>query len=379
MEYVLLVVSALISRVVNLSGWFRSRRIERILVFKVDHLGDVITATPALDHLRKRYPEAEITLVVGPWSAPIMQNHLAVDTLVSYRSPWFDRGKDQRPVQPLRDVLPRARYDFIVGLRDDRATLLASLRLGAHRRVDRGSVRIGLALRRLMCRWWGSSEHVPNHEVETNLLVVGGDVSVGGLRPRLHVTENAREWVDRELLNRLGHGKGYVVLHPGAFSPLRRWFPERFAEVARVVLDRTELAVVITGSPEEAALAESIARQAGPGALSIAGETSLPQVTAVVERAEAMVSLDTGLMHVATAVGTPVVALVGPEEPARFGPYGEGHAVIYHKLPCSPCDQVHCVRRSPECMEAISTEEVASALMGCLDSGKRPGSTVPAT
>ncbi|MFH1277261.1 MAG: glycosyltransferase family 9 protein [Candidatus Eisenbacteria bacterium] len=373
MEYLFLVISAFVSLIVNGRGMFRRSRIERVLVFKLDHIGDVVTATPALDHLRDAYPGAEITLVVGPWSAPLIEGHPSVDRLVVHGSRAFARNAPLPSSPSLRTLLPRDRYDLVVGLRDDKDSLAVSLGVGAVHRVDRGTVRIAEKLRRRRgaLRTGASSESM--HEVETNLRIVGASPPPGGARPRLFVRKDAEEWAKVLVAGRPEFANGYVVLHPGAHSPLRHWPADRFGLVARWVRKERGLGVVVTGSTEEAGLASNIAAEGGEGVLDLAGKTTLSRAVAMIAGARAMVSVDTGLMHVATAVGTPVVALVGPEDPSRFGPYGPDHLVVDHRYPCSPCDQVHCVRASNECMEAITVAEVIRALSSRLDLRPWPG------
>ncbi|MCK4546637.1 MAG: lipopolysaccharide heptosyltransferase II [Candidatus Eisenbacteria sp.] len=367
MEYVFFIASALVSRIVNARGFFRQGEFARILVFKLDHLGDIVTATPALEYLRKEYPEAEITLVVGPWAAPLLDGYPGIDRLVVYASPKYARVVAPSQGRNLRFLLPHTRYDLIVGLRDDWSTLEFSLFAGAKRRADRGTVRLRDRIGRIMSRLRRVPEPAPLHEVETNLRIVGAGALEDSAGPHLQIPEDALEWADREVARLADNVKGYVVFHPGAYSPLRRWPMERFVDVARWLRQARDLGVVITGSAQETDVAEAIAGKAGPGVLSLAGKTSLARAVAVISRARAMLSVDTGLMHVATAVGTPVVALVGPEDPARFGPFGPDHVTLYHNFPCSPCNQVRCSRKTPECMEAITVQETIDALAHCLD------------
>jgi lipopolysaccharide heptosyltransferase II len=367
MEYVFLIASALVSVIVNARGRFRRGSTQRIVVFKLDHLGDLVTATPALDFLRRQYPSAEITLVVGPWTAPLLEGHEAVDHVIVYASSRFARGMRASLGRNLRFLLPHTRYDLVIGLRDDWSTLEFALSAGTIRRVDRGTVRLRRKFRAIANRLMRRPAPPPMHEVEANLSIVGADPWAEPACPHIKIAPEALAWADREIVRLPENSNGYVVFHPGAYSPLRRWPIERFVEVARWVRETRGVGVVITGSADETEGTEAIASKAGPGVLSLAGKTSISRVIAVISRARAMLSVDTGMMHVATAVDTPVVALVGPEDPTRFGPYGPDHTTLYHDFPCSPCDQIHCERKTPECMESITVEEVTAALARSLD------------
>ncbi len=368
MEYAFFIASALVSLLVNARGWFSRRPVRKILVFKLDHLGDVVTATPALSHLRALHPEAEITGVIGPWARPLMKAHPALDRILIYASPEYIRGAPLRVAPNLSTVLRSRSYDLIVGLRDDRASLAYAARSGAGKRVDRGTVRIRMKIKRWAARLGFDPGFIPTHEVETNLCIVGHCEPPGsGVRPSLPIAGQALEWFQRERPGLVGDVETFAVIHPGAASPLRKWPRDRFVQVARWLRDGRGLGVIITGSREEAEETESIAEEVGIGAASVARSSDLEKTVAVISQASALVSVDTGIMHVGTAVGTPVVALIGPQDPRRFGPFGPDHIVLYGGLPCSPCSQKDCERGNPECMEAISPDDVIAALTEILD------------
>ena len=368
MEYLLFIASALVSLLVNTRGVFSRRPVKKILIFKLDHLGDVVTATPALLHLRKFYPEARITGVIGPWAHPLMNTHPALDRILIYASPRYARSAPDEAARVLSSVVPPESYDLIVGLRDDWASLAYAVRSAAGKRVDRGTVRIRAKIKRWTARLGLDSGFIPAHEVETNLCIVGHwkppDPEV---RPFLPVAREALEWFAQEKAGLLGNVDTFAVIHPGAASSLRKWPRDRFVQVARWLRDDRGVGVIITGSPEEAGETESLAEEAGTGVVSVARSCDLEKAVALISQASVLVSVDTGIMHVGTAVGTPVVALVGPQDPRRFGPFGPEHIVLYGGLPCSPCSQKDCERGKPECMEAIAPDDVIAALTRILD------------
>ena len=151
-----------------------------------------------------------------------------------------------------------------------------------------------------------------------------------------------------------------IAFNPGASHPVNRWSAGRFAELADRLAEGLAARVVIVGGREDVRLAEEIAAKAQSFPLVLTGRTDLLQLGAVLRRCVLLVTGDTGPMHLATAVGTSVVALFGAADPARTGPVGSGHRVIQARsLVCVPCRSRHCSgAKQLECMTEISAEEV---------------------
>ena len=147
-----------------------------------------------------------------------------------------------------------------------------------------------------------------------------------------------------------------IAVNPSTRWPTKLWGDERFrALLARLPHDR----VVLTGSNSEAA---QVAAMAGD-CLNLAGKTSLTELVELLRRCAVLVTGDSGPMHLAVAVGTPVVAIFGPTDPVLTGPYGRGHVVLRADIPCSPCLKARCMNAVPmECMERVTVEEVRAAI-----------------
>jgi len=150
-------------------------------------------------------------------------------------------------------------------------------------------------------------------------------------------------------------------LHPVAKWESKLWPAEHWADLARRLAGQDVL-LALTGSDSDRATTAAIAQQAGLGGrlLDLAGRTGLKQVAALLSLADLLVSTDTGVMHLAAALGTPVVALFGPTDPARTGPYGHGHMVLRLGLECSPCFDRNCDH--PRCLQELMPQAVAAAV-----------------
>jgi ADP-heptose:LPS heptosyltransferase len=158
-----------------------------------------------------------------------------------------------------------------------------------------------------------------------------------------------------------------IGVHVSGGRPSKQWHLDRFAQVARRLAERHGATIVLTGSPGDRPMVDDVKRMlAGVATIDAAGAFDLPALGAVLAKLDLLITGDTGPMHLAAAMGTPVVALFGPSDPRRYGPRGEGHRVIRIDLWCSPCGQVRlpperCRGRVPECMDGIDVERVVSA------------------
>lgn len=167
-----------------------------------------------------------------------------------------------------------------------------------------------------------------------------------------------------------------VVLHPGSGDnfPGRRWSEAGFAALARHAVERRGLRAVVSGSASESALCSRVARAAGPPALSAAGRLSVSGLVALLERAVAVASNDTGPVHLASALDRPVLALFGPNTPVLYGPLAAGSRALHKALPCSPCLTVDNYRSSRcrlhVCMESIAVGEAAAAFDAVIEAGR---------
>jgi lipopolysaccharide heptosyltransferase II len=365
MEYLRLLASAVISAVVDLLGVFRRRRPPKLLVIKLDHLGDVVTATPVFRSLRAEFPDVPIHALVGPWARGLLAQSPFIDRVLVYESLRF-RRRDTRadPRPPFRVMLEASaeRYTHVIELRGDSWTLLLPFLTGARRRVDRGTVRLDRWLAR---RWlpWGSPvwAREPLHEVMTNLDVLRllyEDPEPTPNRVEIFLAEEDRALVAVRL-RALGIIEApLITIHPGASWRPRAWRPERFAEVGRQLLARYDVHVLYVGTAEDVDIRDRISALLPDRRAHFLFDWRLTETAALIERSALFIGNDSGLAHIAAACGTPVIALYGPQDPRRFGPWSE-RAIVHHKpVPCFPCKQTVCVVPHNPCVNLIFVDEV---------------------
>lgn len=365
MEYLLLAASAAVSAAANALGGVRRARAARILVVKLDHLGDLVTATPVFAALREAFPDAPIDVLVGPWNRDVLNGSPYISKTYVYESPRYRRN-GTRPGEtpggePLRAVAA-ARYTHIVELRGDVRTLLLPFRCRSVLRVDRGSVRI---------RHWLARHGVgatgrpgPWHEVESNLATVRPWLNgrAPSDRVEIHLTETERE-AARARLRAAGvdGSRPLVVLHPGAAWRPRAWSVDRFAALALRLRRDHGAAIAFIGGPAERDLAVALRTQAPDLPAAYIFDAPLRESLALLACAALFIGSDSGLVHAAAGCGTPVVALFGPQDPRRFGPWTPRAAVLHKPVPCFPCAQKRCVRPEQTCVNLITVDEAEAA------------------
>jgi len=330
-----------------------------ILLIKPGAVGDLLQLTPAIRALAARFPAARITLMVGSSAAATMfdLNPYVHETIV------FDRKGEHRSLAGflrLWNRLRAARYDLVVNFQRSnvKAWLLAAAAFPCRLLVYRKAR--------------GRTVHAVVNHLET-LAPLGIDPELCDLSLELYCGQEEMSYAD-SLIDDAGlSGKILIALNPGASNRIKCWSPERFAILADMLVSELDAGIVLVGGANERDLAERILAGMNSAPLDILGKTSLLQLGAVLDRCALLVSGDTGPLHMATAVKTPVVALFGAIDPFRTGPVGEGHRIIRHdELPCVPCIARYCANKVDlECMEKISPVEVFDTIVDMLKGAGR--------
>ena len=328
----------------------------RILIIKPSSLGDIVHALPTVAALRGKYPQAHIAWLVKRQWAGVVERAEGVDRV------WpVDGGLTGWLSQV--PALRAAAFDLVVDLQ-------GLFRSAAMARLTGCSTRVGFANGRE-----GSplfyTRRVPvatpeMHAVDRYLVVaaaLGATVRpVPAARFRIRSDDNEAA---RRLLHAhgLAPGDGWIAMNVSARWPTKRWPLERFAAVADELQGEGAGRVVLIGGPDERADAESLKTLMRTAPVDLTGRTAPGLLPALLRSASLLITNDSGPMHVAAAVGTPVVAMFGPTSPIRTGPYGPGHVVLTHGVPCSPCFSRVCRNRIHlECLTGIAPHQVLSAV-----------------
>ena len=327
-----------------------------ILLIKPSSLGDIVHAMPTCAAIRRAYPMARLTWLVKRQWAGLVERVDGVDRVWPVESTatgWLSQ------VSPLR----AERFDLVVDLQG----LFRSAAIG---RLSGSPLVVGFANGREGSPWFYSKRvpvpRVDMHAVDRYLLVAKavGAAESGAPEFRFRIPKTDHSEVD-QLLNRSGvtPGTAWVAMNVSARWPTKRWPAESFAEVADRLQQEGYGAVVLIGGPEERADVAAVIAMMKTPAIDLTGATTVALLPALLSKASMLITNDSGPMHIAAAIGTPVVALFGPTSAVRTGPYGAGHEVLTGNVPCRPCFSRTCHNALQlECLRTVSPQQVLTAV-----------------
>ena len=322
----------------------------KFLLVRLGSLGDVIHAIPAAAALRARYPDAQIDWLVDPRYAPVLQLVEGLDEAI----PIDPRGKIATLLGTIRR-LRGMRYDAVVDLQGLVKSAVLARAAGARRVIGlpREHLREGLA--RVFYTEMADPGRDP-HVVKKNLMLIHA-LGVDDL-PVMFPLNVPRTVAGDTVAAGFG-SEGYAIINPGAAWPNKRWPPQRFGLLAAEIRERIGVRSLVIWGPGEEGIA-SLVVDASRGAAELAPKTDVIDLFAIARRARLMVSGDTGPLHIAAAVGTPVVALFGPTFAERNGPWDRADISVSRASRCV-CHYERKCRLLQPCIEDIGVAEVVSA------------------
>jgi lipopolysaccharide heptosyltransferase II len=363
-------------------GWVSSRgdaraEVRRVLLLRLERIGDLLMVLDAIRDARAAWPAAEIDLAVGSWNAPLARLIPEITSIDVADAPWLSRGAGTMSWSALiahARGWRRRQYDLVVNFEPDiRSNGLAWLS-GAPRRVGYWSAGGGALLTDAL-------EYAPAAHVSENARVLiasaaGRDAAAPSraritpeLEPPADATARAAE--------RLGPARGPLIgVHVNGGRESKQWHLDRFARVARELAGARGATIVLTGSDADRPMVDVVKRDlANVRVVDASGGMDVPTLAALLARLDLFITSDTGPMHLAAAMGTPVVALFGPAQPERYGPRALLERIVRVDLPCSPCGRVRlpperCRGHVPDCMDGITVSAVLHAANELLDAAR---------
>ena len=348
----------------------------RVLLFRLERIGDLLMTLPAIGAIRARLPAGELRLVVGSWNAPLARCMPAVDAVETCDVPWLSR---ERPGSTLRAAAAqsaawrRRGYDLAVNFEPDirsNALLAAS---GARRRAGYTSGGGGGFLTDAL-------DYDRTIHSAANAQRVVDRILPVERHPLVDVASNRAPFVIPKAAHRVANlllvthdGRGPLIgINPAAGRLVKEWPPERFAAVAVALAKDTGATIVLLGAEGDRAKADGVRQglRAAAPVIDLVGRAPLVELAAVLARLSLLITGDTGPAHLAATVGTPVVAIFGPTDPVRYAPLGR-REVAHADLWCRPCGRLRrpparCAHGAPDCLTGVETRTVVAAALRLL-------------
>ena len=338
---------------------------KKILVLRYRFIGDTILTVPFFRNLRRAEPDAHITWVMAPGSADVVKGIPYVDEIIYWDPVTIhadSRGGHRTLMSKLSFIrqLRANRYDTVYVLKRSFSSAIIALLSGARQRVGFDTEGRSFMLTK------GVPYCPEQHEVLSFLDVLRADgITVSDDYLEAWISDDEAETAD-ELLSKEGMlpEARLLALHPFASYPEKSWPLENFAEAATQLQENRGLTPVIFGGGRDVELRDRCHELFPAGTIDLVGKCSLRVSMAVLKRCTVYIGNDSGIMHLAAAVGLPLVAIFGPTSPERFGPWSKSARVVSSRFPCSPCRLkffAECSPSSqgrPQCLETISIQQV---------------------
>jgi ADP-heptose:LPS heptosyltransferase len=362
-------------------AWFGRRRgapagaaVRRLLLLRLERIGDLVMVLDAIHDAREAWPDAEIDLAVASWNEPLARLIPGITRLEIVDVPWLardSRGQSWRALRA-RARTWRGRYDLVVNFEPDiRSNWLAWL-TRAPRRAGFWTGGGGAFLTDALA--YAPATHVADNARRLVRHVSGRAetqaATPGPSRTRLAPPADA---VARAQAVLGTSRRPLIGLHASGGREVKQWHLDRFAEVGRTLADARQATLVLTGAGSDRAIVDAVRHALGDRrVIDVTGTLDLPTLAALLSQLDLLITGDTGPMHLAALMGTPLVALFGPSDPRRYGPLGERQRVLRIDLPCSPCGRVRlppawCRGHVPACLDGIQVDAVVAAANDLLD------------
>lgn len=336
---------------------------KNILIVKLSAIGDVIHALPVASALKESYPKAKITWIVEKPAYNLLQNHPCIDEIIIFEKAKFKSGAGLiRSIKTLSAQLKARKFDLALDLQGlFKSAAISWLSRATRRLVYCNARELSHFIGERIC-----GQYSEGHVVERYLDVaryLGCNIdSVNFLINFTDEDKVASEAIAQDAGVALT--QKYVILAPGTNWSTKCWPTRYFANLTEQLYQNNVISVLV-GAPSDVHLANEITAQAAVAPINLVGKTTLKQLAYIIKHSHGFIGGDTGPMHLAAAVGTPVVALFGPTDPGRNGPYGSNHVVITADVPCAGCWRRSC-ERDRECMNSIQPAAVLQAVMNVL-------------
>lgn len=331
-------------------------KINKILVFRLSSIGDIVLTSALVRTLRKKYPQAQIDFVIKKQFASLIQHNPHINTVYS-----IDKEEGFSGLKSLTQKLRSEKYDVFLDIHKNFRSLYVRSRSGAKYKFKYKKH----VFKRSMLIQFGMDLYNPPRPVYKRFIDTAAALGVedDGLGTEFYLPDAKRKSIEQLLEQNGATNKRLIVVCPGASFTNKQWLPEGFSEVANRLSDDVNNAVVVVGGMAEYEIGEHIRAQSGWRVLSFCGKLDLLESAALLEKASVVCANDTGMLHIAEALNVPVVGIYGPtvQQFGFFPILPQSKVVEVKNLKCRPCTKMgknNCPKKHFNCMKQISADRV---------------------
>jgi heptosyltransferase-2 len=339
--------------------------IKHILIRAANWVGDAVMSTPMIRAVRMNFPSAEVSILAKPWVAPVFENNPDIDHILIYDAGGCHRG--WQGILRLSASL-KNRFDMAVLVQNAFEAALISYLAGIPHRVGYDTDGRTLLLTHPVPM---RARHKKRHQIDYYLGITQGiSLKTCGRNMTLIVSQEERAAAERMLNAHAVITDGPVIgINPGAaYGSAKRWFPDRYGELCARVQERFcgKAVILVFGGPGEESLGQQVCRMAGPGSINLCGKTTLREAVALIEQCRIFITNDSGLMHIASALDIPQIAIFGPTNHITTSPAGLHSHMARVPAPCSPCLKPECPLGHHQCMKSVTVDMVFEKALSLL-------------
>jgi len=318
-------------------------QVNKILFITLSNIGDVILTLPALDLLKAEFPQAKITVMVGPRPKSVFENSPCVDSLIIY-----DKYAKLRKKISLFKELKREKFDLVVDLRNTffGVFLPARYKTPFFLRIPR------------------SVRHMKDRHLYRAFsfkpLALSKDRSKG--KSSIHIGPRDEESIEKIYQeNNIKKHERIALIAPGARSDIKRWPADKFIGLIQLLNEKLNLKVVLVGDKDDVPVCRYITENLKHSVIDLSGKTSISELAVLLKRSQVLISNDSAVLHLASYLNIPIVAIFGPTDEVKYGPWPDKYVIVKKDIFCRPCNKALCKFKTQECMQLIKVEDVARA------------------
>jgi ADP-heptose:LPS heptosyltransferase len=364
---------------------FDPAQVRRILLVKLDHLGDVLLGFPAIERLHELFPDAKITALVGSWARSLVESHSCIDRVLTYdffeaNSSKVHKRLTEEEQQRIRDWLTPLDFDLAIDFRREPETRKFLLWSGALHTAGFANGPESEWLTVALPYELNVKQQRPRRHISQELMLLVEMIGIAGrqnLRPQIRAADPDLAYSEdlfRSLLPAASCLR--VAIHPGSGRPIKCWPAGHFAQLADRLCDRLGACVVFFGASGEVPLVERVLAQMqfAEQAVSVAGRLTIGQILAAFPKFDLYIGNDSGPTHLAAAQGLPTLCICsGTNDPIQWAPLGPAALTIQQRVSCSPCYLRHREEcpYGVSCLEELAVEDVWEAVLKVMPADPR--------
>ena len=331
---------------------------KRIIIVRMDRIGDVVLSTPAIQAVRDAYPDSRIAVLVRPYAREVVDGNPYVDEVITYD----ESGREKSLFGKIRFIadLKNKKFDLAIILHPKNSSHILAYLAGIPKRLgyDKKS---GIFLTKKIPH---TKQYGLKHEIDYTLGLLRY-IGIESSDKSLHMPVNRpSEERIKSLFDKNGISQNdpVITIHPAASCRSRRWALERFAKASDALAEKYDAKIVIISGPgDDKMMGDTVAALMKSEALNLAGKTSISDLASILRRSKLLISNDSGPVHISCAVGTPVISIFGRKDrglsPERWGPVGKRDIALHKDVGCEICLAQNC-KLGFKCLDAISVEDV---------------------